>query len=177
MANEGMNTPTAHEPCAVGDSFRTPLSGPGSAQHDPPPPEKLEFRSATKIKEKRKSRQLSRTPYARPKLVGDCEAGGASASVGARRKLLEDEKQRLLGLPRGEVCGRRTGVPRRPGLCSARLSTRARSAPGACACCPRALTAVLPLTRARMCALSRSLRARQYSRHRLSIVGKALELL
>jgi hypothetical protein len=143
MVNEGMNTPTAkgggqkeracarqsaHQPCAVGDSFRTPLSGPGSAQHDAPEPEKLEFRSATKIKEKRKIRQLSRTPYARPKLVGDCEAGGASASVGARRKLLEDEKQRLLGLPRGEVCGRRTGAARRPGLCSARFSTRARFA-------------------------------------------------
>lgn len=148
MANEGMNTPTAkgggcpgghnvsaparqsaHQPCAVGDSFRTPISGPvSSAQHDAPEPEKLEFRSATKIKEKRKNRQLSRTPYARPKLVGDCEAGGASASVGARRKLLEDEKQRLLGLPRGEVCGRRTGAARRPGLCSARFSTRARFA-------------------------------------------------
>jgi len=52
-----------------------------------------------RLKEKRKQRQLARSPYARRPSVGS----GTRPSAGVRRKLLEEEQQRLLGLPRGEV--------------------------------------------------------------------------
>ena len=114
--------PGTHE-----DAFSTPTAGPLAEGVEPcmqlmpffcetpAVPTTLEFRSATKLKEKRRQRQLARSPYAKPTRQGK---GGGEASVGARRRLLEEEQQRLLGLPRG-----------------------------------------------------------QYSRHRLSLVGKALEIL
>ena len=114
--------PGTHE-----DAFSTPTAGPLAEGVEPcmqlmpffcetpAVPTTLEFRSATKLKEKRRQRQLARSPYAKPTRQGK---GGGEGSVGARRRLLEEEQQRLLGLPRG-----------------------------------------------------------QYSRHRLSLVGKALEIL
>ena len=61
-----------------------------------------------------------------------------------------------------------------------RVSQPARALPpGACAFtrCPQSADFRPHLARVRTCTLPRSLRALQYSRHRLSIVGKALELL
>ena len=96
----------AHQPCAADDeSFSTPLACPAPAPHEAPEPHMLEFRSATKLKERRRQRQIARSPYARtrPAVGRETASGVVVASAGARRKLLEDEKQRLLGLPRGEV--------------------------------------------------------------------------
>ena len=82
------------------DPYRTPSGGP---QADPclalAPFLFEEGRPLQRLKEKRKQRQLARSPYARRPVV--LTTSGASA--GARRKLLEEEQQRLLGLPRGEV--------------------------------------------------------------------------
>jgi hypothetical protein len=74
-----------------------------------PEPHALEFRSATKLKEKRKQRHLERSPYARRPAL-KMGVGRASASVGVRRKLLEEEQQRLLGLPRGQYSQHRLSI-------------------------------------------------------------------
>lgn len=138
-ANATLCTPVAHgnssscatKPSASVDRVEEQLSTPDtSPQAEPsqlmplfcetPQPTTLEFRSAVKLKEKRKQRQLARSPYAgRPggRKLGTL-ACGVGASVGVRRKLLEEEQQRLMQLPKG-----------------------------------------------------------RYSRHRLSLVGKALEIL
>ena len=102
----------AHPP-GDADLVMTPISGPqasSEAEHclalapllcETPEPHVLEFRSATKLKERRKQRQLARSPYARPR--EGTGGGSGSGNTGARRKLLEEEQQRLLTLPRGEV--------------------------------------------------------------------------
>ena len=90
------------------DSLRTPVGGPqpdpclalAPFLHDAGRP------GSQRLKEKRKQRQLARSPYAR-RPVG----AGTRPSAGVRRKLLEEEQQRLLGLPRGEVIGPANGRP------------------------------------------------------------------
>ena len=151
----------AHQPCAADDaeSFRTPLACPAPAPHEAPEPQTLEFRSATKLKERRRQRQIARSPYARtrPAVGRETASGVVVASAGARRKLLEDEKQRLLGLPRGEVWTRLRGVEHALpcaafSFLSPPLCARARHHPGAhvltqeadCGLLPRPVRARLP---------------------------------
>lgn len=101
------------QPPGANHCFLTPAGGPqgdplGMVEpflFDTPQPHTLEFRSAVKLKEKRKQRQLACSPYARRASSLLNRAGGAT-SVPARRKVLLEEEQRLKGLPLGQVCSR-----------------------------------------------------------------------
>jgi len=99
-----MDSSPAHQR-SICPEFTTPVGGPQGDPCETPEPHTLEFRSAVKLKEKRKQRQLARSPYSRRATsVLHRAAGGGVVSVGVRRKLLEEEHQRLMGLPRGQVC-------------------------------------------------------------------------